>query len=320
MWKRVMVPLDGSLFAECALDAARAIAPAAELHIVRVRELFLGACVPDTECDEVQVREARRCLVRGAELTARRHQGRVRTEYLVGDVGPELCAYAARHAVDLVVMTSHGRTGLSRALRGSVADHVIRHASAPVLLLPSHGARRAVVDASSIGLVVAALDGSASSAQLLPHAAELALALRVPLQLLRVVAPLIERVQMPDERGRLPARRERVSRTGEVVEQAEQDLAEIAEALRRSHPALVVERHVRVSKHVPAALVSAAHERRHAILALASHGRGASRVLMGSVADALLREADVSLLVVRHQVPHDADTVGSDAPRRHVHA
>ena len=54
-----------------------------------------------------------------------------------------ICDYAAKHGVDLIVIGTHGRTGLSRLLIGSVAEKVVRHASCPVLVVP-HGKRPTV--------------------------------------------------------------------------------------------------------------------------------------------------------------------------------
>jgi universal stress protein A len=51
-----------------------------------------------------------------------------------------ICEYAAQHGVDLIVIGTHGRTGMSRLLLGSVAEKVVRHASCPVLVVP-HGKR-----------------------------------------------------------------------------------------------------------------------------------------------------------------------------------
>lgn len=57
-----------------------------------------------------------------------------------GDAATELLAYAQKHAPGLIVMGTHGRTGLSHVLLGSVAEKVVRHAHCPVLVVPSRAA------------------------------------------------------------------------------------------------------------------------------------------------------------------------------------
>jgi nucleotide-binding universal stress UspA family protein len=59
----------------------------------------------------------------------------VTTEVGFGDPAPALEEYIQFHAIDLVAMATHGRTGLKRVLAGSVADQILRHASVPILLL-----------------------------------------------------------------------------------------------------------------------------------------------------------------------------------------
>lgn len=62
----------------------------------------------------------------------------VQTEILPGPAVDEICAAAGQSDVDLVVTSTHGRTGLKHALIGSVAEHVVRYAQRPVLVAPSY--------------------------------------------------------------------------------------------------------------------------------------------------------------------------------------
>jgi len=56
----------------------------------------------------------------------------------VGDAAAAICQVAERLGVDVVVVGSHGRTGLARLFLGSVSEHVVRHAPCPVLVIPTH--------------------------------------------------------------------------------------------------------------------------------------------------------------------------------------
>jgi nucleotide-binding universal stress UspA family protein len=73
----------------------------------------------------------------------------VTTETLFGAPAQELVAYARRAGIDLIVMGTHGRTGVSRALLGSVAEAVVRRAPCPVLTVPAETTSSAVVEEPS---------------------------------------------------------------------------------------------------------------------------------------------------------------------------
>jgi nucleotide-binding universal stress UspA family protein len=62
----------------------------------------------------------------------------VQTEILPGYAVDEICAAAGDPKIDLIVTSTHGRTGLKHALIGSVAEHVVRYAQRPVLVVPSY--------------------------------------------------------------------------------------------------------------------------------------------------------------------------------------
>lgn len=64
----------------------------------------------------------------------------VQTEIRAGHATEEICKAAGQAGIDLVVTSTHGRTGLKHALIGSVAEHVVRYAERPVVVVPSHHA------------------------------------------------------------------------------------------------------------------------------------------------------------------------------------
>jgi nucleotide-binding universal stress UspA family protein len=142
---RILVPLDGSAFAERALDLAREIAtPAATLILVRVIEPGEAAAIdsadetrPHAEPLDDTFETASVYLRRlGHELLERGESGRdICTDLRIGNDWEEIVAAAQDHAADLIVMSSHGHTGPTDWLLGGVADKVIRHAEHPVFLV-----------------------------------------------------------------------------------------------------------------------------------------------------------------------------------------
>jgi universal stress protein A len=143
-WKRILVPYD---FSTCAAQALRLAADLAELHGARIvvlhaselpENLDANALVhpPDavepTRADAFAMRGARAALEELAEPLRARGLD-VRAMALVGEVSTAILEAVADTAADVVVMGTHGRTGLSHLLLGSVAEKVVRHATVPVV-------------------------------------------------------------------------------------------------------------------------------------------------------------------------------------------
>ncbi|MFM9106396.1 MAG: universal stress protein [Chloroflexota bacterium] len=144
MFDRIVVALDGSETAESALPRARELATAlsAPLHLVRVVDLgrleqygALGLAL-DASALDLALEDERRAVRDYLAATQARLAAEglaVTTESREGLAARELAAAAAPG--DLLVMASHGRTGLRRWFLGSVAEEVVRHAPGPVLLV-----------------------------------------------------------------------------------------------------------------------------------------------------------------------------------------
>lgn len=148
MYKKIMVPLDGSKLAESVLPHVEAIAKgtdAEEVILVSVTERVLGyRLVSDygQPTEEKLVPEA----VGKMEKQAQKYLDRIargleakgiKTETLVllGDPAEEIILNAKHYGADLIIMASHGRSGISRWTHGSVADKVFRASSVPVLMV-----------------------------------------------------------------------------------------------------------------------------------------------------------------------------------------
>ncbi len=150
MYQHVMVPLDGSELAECVLPHAEAIATGcsvAGVTLVRVvPPLKLhGGAESHINPEETQRLEADSVEVAGGYLEEKaRELGEkgiaVSTEVLFGGVLDQLIAYIEKTGVDLVVIATHGRSGVSRLFLGSVADRLVHHSPVPVLVVRAPGA------------------------------------------------------------------------------------------------------------------------------------------------------------------------------------
>jgi nucleotide-binding universal stress UspA family protein len=141
MYKRAVVPLDGSAVAETILPFILEIAGPLDMEVVLLRVVqplppivVEGSRPVVAEAVEAQQLDAEEYL---AALAAELRDKGVRAETRVrrGVPTDEILAGARESKADLVAMTTHGRSGLGRLLFGSVAEDVLRHSDIPVFLL-----------------------------------------------------------------------------------------------------------------------------------------------------------------------------------------
>ncbi|MCA9793612.1 MAG: universal stress protein [Candidatus Eremiobacteraeota bacterium] len=145
MYSKILVPLDGSELAEQALAPAGELARrfGAELYLVRV---FLPPVISPaawTSIDMTKVRAEEEQFLRNY-LDEQQVEGVLCHRLLIeGEAADALMHTAKEQGIDLIVMTSHGRTGFNRWLFGSVAERVVRHAPCPVLTIGPDSLKRA---------------------------------------------------------------------------------------------------------------------------------------------------------------------------------
>lgn len=139
---KIVVPFDFSDHSRIAVDKALEIASQpSHVHVVHVLPSFVPLAPEgfpiDAMDDSVRIEHAMRAL--NSELSGAKYVDLVR-EVLIGDPGTACCDRAEELAAELIVMPSHGRTGVSRLLLGSVAERISRLAKCPVLVLKLHTA------------------------------------------------------------------------------------------------------------------------------------------------------------------------------------
>jgi nucleotide-binding universal stress UspA family protein len=140
MYKRVLLALDGSQLAEQALPhaVAQVERSGAELILLCVLEPFPQAGIlwqDDVRRAEKQAIRQAQDYLEGIAATIRDRGFDVKPAVSLGQPGLEVVRFAEANDVDLIVINSRGRSGLSRWLMGSVADRVVRGATVPVLLV-----------------------------------------------------------------------------------------------------------------------------------------------------------------------------------------
>jgi nucleotide-binding universal stress UspA family protein len=305
MYRALMVPLDGSSLGEYALPFALGIArrEGAALDLVHVCTP-LGANAFGGELDAPVLDETRRAQLRSrARVYLDQIAGRlsacwkiaITVTLLDGPAVEMLHDHALASGADLVVMTTHGRSPLARAWMGSVADKLARRLPMPILLARPHEQalnRLEVMYDRTFEHVLIPLDGSALAEEILEPAIALG-------ALMCAEYTLLQAIEVP-VLGYAPAAQV-AGLEQQVLEQCRAQARAYVDRVAgrmRAH-GLVVHTHV---TSAPPALAIVDEARRHAadLIALSTHGRGGlARMLLGSVADTVVRWAGVPVLLQR---------------------
>jgi nucleotide-binding universal stress UspA family protein len=149
MYQKIMVPFDGSEMAECVLPHVEAIATGCQLPDVIFARVVEPVYMPtggvyivrDEDLQQMYLghkAEAERYL---QQLVSRlQYKGvNLRTEVIEGKATESLAEYAEKNDVDLIIIATHGRSGVSRWAWGSIADRILRSACVPVLMVRAPG-------------------------------------------------------------------------------------------------------------------------------------------------------------------------------------
>jgi nucleotide-binding universal stress UspA family protein len=306
MYRSILVPLDGSPFAEQALPVAVSIASVLQAKLALVRAWDPSSYRFGSELTPPYLdAEAHDRLVAGEYLDA--IASRLRS---INGIDADVAVVAGRAAdairerattigADLIVMTTHGLTGWSRAWLGSAADAVVRAVATPVLLCRPVEFP-APTPPGTFTHILLPLDGSPASEQILAHAAELGRISGARYTLLRVVHSV--NVPVHPYTYAAPAWRHDHAATEEAVSYAMSYLTATAERLKARCPGATIDMDVRLDDRAGTTIVEAAKDHRADLVALTTHARRGVRVVLGSAADKVLRGTDGAVLVL-----HPAD-------------
>ena len=297
MARSILVPLDGSSFAEAALPTAVSLARRmdAAVCVVNVREP-IPTLAPEqwesvTEAwSTAYLNDVERRLKDLGDVE-------VRSEVLEGDVAGAVSDHASATDADLLVMSTHGRGAASRFWLGSTADAVLRHVLVPVLLVrPPEDAPPDFTEDVSVRRLLVALDGSTHSESVLAPALMVARAWEADVTLLRI-APYpheVVSVYLPDT----------IQMNVELFEGAKEAATIYLETARsRLLPEGVsVDTRMDVDTSAAAGILHALSDTGADMVAVATHGFGGlRRLVLGSVAYKVVRGAQTPVLVVRPQ-------------------
>jgi nucleotide-binding universal stress UspA family protein len=300
VFNTILVPLDGTRFAEAALAVAvrlahntqgavrLVMAHMPESVLVGVGEMPIWS-LPDRPDHRPQehaylVATAARLGPVGDPLTA---------ELIEGDPGPALAGCIAASAPDLIVMAAHGRGHLARFWVGSVSDYLVRHVSVPILLVHPDDQLQAECPFQKI---LVPLDLSEESAAILGPARALARVFRAQLTLVHVLEPAFHSTALaPGVPLPVPVDGQLVALNRELAQRCLDQ-----EANRLRNEGFLVATRIEVGTTVASTLLELLQSDEYDVVAITTHGReGWRRAVMGSVADTLVRHSMKPALIMR---------------------
>jgi nucleotide-binding universal stress UspA family protein len=306
MLKSILVPLDGSALAECALPTAIAIARRydARLHIIMVDSVAAPFhAVNPAEIGEIwhsvlssgpqgYLTEIERRITMIAPLRVERA---IRTSH--GRISDTILEHSRNAGSDLVVMTTHGYGPFKRLWFGSVADAVVRKNESPTLIVPPTPRSMASLGTGpSIDHVLVPLDGSIAAERVLEDVGAVA-SPGYDLTLVHVVAPIPVPIVPSESTLSMITVWEP---EGLQARQADADSILDRAAVRMRAQGVSVNTCVLAEPNAAAGILEYAGNVRADLIALTTHATGgARRLVLGSVADRIVRGSRVPVLVCR---------------------
>lgn len=300
MYKVIMVPTDGSGFDREAIRVALRMAERSDAKVRLVRVLatgsFFGAAAASEGtalAAEVVRTEREKALSELYSLAAECRaisNADITVDLHAGPVADVLEGYARRNDVDLIVISTHGRSGIFRLSLGSVTDSLIRHTTIPVLVVKPPTSYLNPQMGEAFRRIVVPLDGSTLAEQILPRVLALAKFEEADITLLNVLVPQsYSQKEIVDPS--LPW-------WDKDISVAQSYLFRIAGNLRRNGVPVTTD--IVISDNIAGAIGDFAGREKADLIAIATHGRGGlNRMLRGSVADAVLHSTRMSMLVFK---------------------
>jgi nucleotide-binding universal stress UspA family protein len=301
MYKTILAPYDGSETGARALPIASDLARScgARLYLLMVHDPsmfipFVPGEVAVPVYDSAAVTEQRQQDEREIQRIVESLQAEgvdAAGTVLEGTVVETIAEHAQAIGADITVMSTHGRGGFNRVRLGSVANSYITRTSTPTLLVRIHEDTQASTTIQKSGRLLCPLDGSEFAESMLPHAIQFAESYGLQMELFSVTTPTA--IPMA------PFGTEALIADPRDITTMEDNRDHYLERIAATCPPGTTTR-VLTDMDVSNAIVEVAREEQPAAIALATHGRsGLMRMMLGSVADDVIRRAPVPILVYK---------------------
>jgi nucleotide-binding universal stress UspA family protein len=299
MFETVLVPLDGSLLAECVLSHTVAISRAFKAKAVLLRVLSrdqqdVSAQMFDLLNWQILKIEATQYL---KEIDGRLAKSGVHTEVEVqeGLVAESILDFAQRQRMKLIILSSHGHSGVSQWGISSIAQKIIQSAPTSILIVRAQQLTNSEVTGQAYKRILVPLDGSLRAENVLPSIIQLARFHKSEIHLARVVTK-------PEMARRLPMIQEEVDLSNRVVARNREESIHYLEQIRQRSflNGIPVQSHLLDSDDSPSALHGLVEQEKINLVVLSAHGySGNNQWLYGSIANNFVQYSPVPLLIVQ---------------------
>jgi nucleotide-binding universal stress UspA family protein len=318
MFDPVMVPLDGSLLAECVLQHVVAIARAFDAKVILLRVLDKKQASEKAQLFDLvnwQINKTGAKLYLEKISTRLQKSGlRIETAVLEGLVAESITEYALKRGVKLIILSSHGRSGLSRWGISSVTQKIIFSAPTSVLIIRAHQPATSELLEQQYTRLMVPLDGSRRAEYVLPMVTLLARFHRSRVYIVHVV-------KTPEMARQMPLDHEDLELSNRIVTRNREEAIRYLDQVRLQSPLEGIEVQTRLltSDNAAAALHELADKENIDMVALSAHGySGYNQWPYGSMVNNFILYSKVPLLIVQDLPAKEEPIVLDMVPREHA--
>ena len=315
MFDPILVPLDGSLLAECVLPHVSAIARAFNSRVMLLRGLDRNQAAEKAQLFDLlnwQINKTGAKLYLDKTSTRLQKSGlRVEATVLEGLVAESITDFAQSQGMKLIILSSHGRSGLSQWGISSVTQKIIFSAPTSVLIIRAHQPTASDLDERLYTRIMVPLDGSRRAENVLPMVTVLARFHQSRIHLVHVV-------RAPEMARQMPLAREDVDLSNRVITRNREEAIRYLDQVRL-HSALEgidVETHLLTGDNAASALHEFADQEHIDLVALSAHGySGNNRWPYGSMVNNFILYSKVPLIIVQDLPAKEEPIVNVMVPR-----
>lgn len=284
MWEKILVPLDGSDLAELALPYAQELALGFRSEVVLVHI---------NEPAESEYQHMHQLYLEDIAGQMRKRIKRVTPLVIPGKPAEGIIDYADKKGVSLIVMTSHGRSGITAWVVGSIANKVLHATRVPLLLIKAAQPQQKAPRKRRLNSVLLPLDGSAAGEAIIAYTGEILRHLEVKVILLGVVPAGqhirtvggLDYILYPEQHLAL------------IKAEAKEYLDKVYQRLKGEKGEVKVE--LRVGD-VASEIINSAKGNSASLIAISSHGHsGMTKWVFGSIAQKVVQASEIPVLMVR---------------------
>ncbi len=319
MFDPILVPLDGSLLAECVLSHAIAVAQAFNAKVILLRVLDRDQQRVSAQLFDLlnwQIHKAETALYL-RKIDARLQELGLRTESIAqeGLVAESIIGFAQNQEMKLIILSSHGHSGVSQWGISSVAQKVILSAPTSVMIVRAHQPASSEMAGQEYQRILVPLDGSRRAENVLPMIAHLARFHKSQIHIVCVVTT-------PEMARQLPPVQEDIDLSNCIVARNREESTRYLEQVRLSSHlnGIPAQTHLLTSDNAPAALHGLVEQENIDLVALSAHGySGNNQWPYGSMVNNFILYSKVPLLIVQDITTEGAVLVDRTTRERAEH-